>query len=94
MNVFGFCGTWNCPKNEKSVLLPKKNNFESKKLKFGPAKTGPTAMIGPAKFRPSHYVEKIGPAINGSVKFWLLDQFWAFPQNFFLGTFINKLEEN
>jgi hypothetical protein len=38
------------PKNEKPVLLPKKNNFKSKKLKFGPTKTGPTAIIDPAKF--------------------------------------------
>ena len=34
LNVFGFCEMWNWPKDEKSVLLPKKNNFKSKKLKF------------------------------------------------------------
>ena len=30
-NIFGFCGMWNSQKNKKSVLLPKKNNFNFKK---------------------------------------------------------------
>ena len=46
--------------------------------KFGPA------INGPVKFWPSQNLEKIGPAKIWLGQFWLLAQFWAFPQHYFL----------